>query len=226
MESASPTTMENGNNNNRPIYLDVDGTNPDRLWCVLTGTQTGHKILQSDDAGETWQDWTTGTIGERVVSVAHQRGSNGGVYVGTTNAVYFRDATMDDWVLYNQGLPMINVCTFLQVDYCGGHIRAAGTRGVHQAPLFFLSVGGVHGGSNAVEFGQPLRVTVHSRVCLVGGSSKGPPTSGRLKEGRSWTPTAPMPGLTTKKRERSTSDGDRRRGSFRHMDLVRFGGGG
>ena len=43
---------------------------------------------------------------------------------------------MDDWVLYNQGLPMINVCTFLQVDYCGGHIRAAGTRGVHQAPLF------------------------------------------------------------------------------------------
>ena len=136
-ESASPTTMENGNNNNRPIYLDVDGTNPDRLWCVLTGTQTGHKILQSDDAGETWQDWTTGTIAsERVVSVAHQRGSNGGVYVGTTNAVYFRDATMDDWVLYNQGLPMINVCTFLQVDYCGGHIRAAGTRGVHQAPLF------------------------------------------------------------------------------------------
>ena len=55
---------------------------------------------------------------------------------GTTNAVYFRDATMDDWVLYNQGLPMVNVCTFLQVDYCGGHIRAAGTRGVHQAPLF------------------------------------------------------------------------------------------
>ena len=44
-ESASPTTMENGNNNNRPIYLDVDGTNPDKLWCVLTGTQTGHKIL-------------------------------------------------------------------------------------------------------------------------------------------------------------------------------------
>ena len=31
------------NNNNQPIYLDVDGTNPDKLWCVLTGNQNGYK---------------------------------------------------------------------------------------------------------------------------------------------------------------------------------------
>ena len=136
-EVVSPTPGENGNNSNQPIYLDVDGTDPDRLWCVLTGTQNGHKILQSSDAGETWQNWTTSTIAsERVVSLAHQRGSNGGVYIGTTNAVYYRDADMDDWLLYNTGLPMINVCTFLQADYCGGHIRTAGTRGVHQADFY------------------------------------------------------------------------------------------
>ena len=133
-EIATPTPAENGSNNNQPIYLDVDGTNPDVLWCVLTGTQNGHKVLQSQDAGETWQDLTTATIaGERVVSLAHQRGTDGGVYIGTTQAVYYRDNAMDDWLLYNTGLPMINVSTFLQPDYCGGHIRTAGTRGVHQS---------------------------------------------------------------------------------------------
>ncbi len=133
-EIATPTPAENGSNNNQPIYLDVDGTNPDVLWCVLTGTQNGHKVLQSQDAGETWQDLTTATIaGERVVSLAHQRGTDGGVYIGTTQAVYYRDNEMDDWLLYNTGLPMINVSTFLQPDYCGGHIRTAGTRGVHQS---------------------------------------------------------------------------------------------
>lgn len=133
-EIATPSPAENGSNNNQPIYLDVDGTNPDVLWCVLTGTQTGHKVLKSSDAGETWQDLTTEIIaGERVVSIAHQRGSNGGIYIGTTQAVYYRDNTMDDWLLYNTGLPMINVSTFMQADYCGGHIRVAGTRGVHQA---------------------------------------------------------------------------------------------
>ena len=79
-ELASPTPGENGNNSNQPIYLDVDGTNPDQLWCVLTGNQNGHKILSSSDAGETWADWSTETVAtERVVSLVHQRGSNGGV---------------------------------------------------------------------------------------------------------------------------------------------------
>jgi photosystem II stability/assembly factor-like uncharacterized protein len=133
-EVATPSPAENGSNNNQPIYLDVDGSNPDVLWCILTGTQNGHKVLLSQDAGDSWQDLTTSTIaGERVVSIAHQRGTDGGVYIGTTQAVYYRDNAMEDWLLYNAGLPMINVSTFVQPDYCGGHIRVAGTRGVHQA---------------------------------------------------------------------------------------------
>ncbi len=134
---ASLSFTENGNNNNKPIYLDVDATNPDRAWCILTGTQSGYKVFETTDAGETWQNQTTSAIsGERVISIAHQRGSEGGVYIGTTQAVYYRDDAMDDWLLYNTGLPAINVCTFLQPDYCGGQIRTAGTRGVHQAEFY------------------------------------------------------------------------------------------
>ena len=153
---------ENGNNNNQPIYLDVDGTNPDKLWCVLTGNQNGHKILRSADAGETWEDWSTATIaGQRVVSLAHQRGTNGGVYIGTTQAVYYRDAEMDDWLLYNTGLPMINVCTFMQADYCGGHIRTAGTRGVHQAEFYAPSevLSGFMADRTRINLASPCQVS-------------------------------------------------------------------
>ena len=161
-ELASPTPGENGNNNNQPIYLDVDGTNPDKLWCVLTGNQNGHKILRSEDAGETWEDWSTATIaGQRVVSLAHQRGTNGGVYIGTTQAVYYRDAEMDDWLLYNTGLPMINVCTFMQADYCGGHIRTAGTRGVHQAEFYAPSevLSGFMADRTRINLASPCQVS-------------------------------------------------------------------
>ena len=161
-ELASPTPGENGNNNNQPIYLDVDGTNSDKLWCVLTGNQNGHKILRSEDAGETWEDWSTATIaGQRVISLAHQRGTNGGVYIGTTQAVYYRDAEMDDWLLYNTGLPMINVCTFLQADYCGGHIRTAGTRGVHQAEFYAPSevLSGFMADRTRINLASPCQVS-------------------------------------------------------------------
>ena len=161
-ELASLTPSENGNNNNQPIYLDVDGTNPDKLWCVLTGNQNGHKILRSEDAGETWEDWSTATIaGQRVVSLAHQRGTNGGVYIGTTQAVYYRDAEMDDWLLYNTGLPMINVCTFMQADYCGGHIRTAGTRGVHQAEFYAPSevLSGFMADRTRINLASPCQVS-------------------------------------------------------------------
>ncbi len=135
---ASLSSIESGvSNSDEPIYLDVDGTNPDRAWCILTGSHFGYKVFETLDAGQTWQNLTTETIqNERVISIAHQRGSDGGLYIGTTQAVYYRDDTMEDWILYNNGLPAINVSTFLQPDYCGGHIRTAGTRGVHQADFY------------------------------------------------------------------------------------------
>ena len=156
---ASISSIESGGtNNNKPIYLEVDGTNPDRVWGILTGTQNGYKVFESMDAGETWQNLTTPTIaGERVISIAHQRGSEGGVYVGTTQAVYYREDAMEDWTLYNTGLPAINVSTFLQPDYCGGHIRTAGTRGVHQAEFYAPSdvLAGFMASTTSVNLASP-----------------------------------------------------------------------
>ena len=136
-ENITLTNAESDYNGDRAIYLDTDGTNPDRLYAILLGTQDGYQVFESQDAGETWQNLTTATLNdEHVISIAHQRGTEGGLYLGTTRAVYYRDDSMTDWELFNSGLPVITPATFLQPDYCGGTIRTAGSRSVHESPFY------------------------------------------------------------------------------------------
>jgi len=136
-ENISLTSAESGNNGNRAIYLDVDAENPDRLWCVLVGNQDGYKVFESTNGGDTWTDLSTEVIaGEFVTSIAHQRGSEGGLYIGTDRAVYYKDDNLADWELYSASLPAKTPVVFLQPYYCEGQIRAAGSRGVHEASFY------------------------------------------------------------------------------------------
>lgn len=133
-QNVSMSLAENGNNGNKPIYLEADGENADRVWAILTGGQTGHKVFESTDAGESWQDLTTDVIADqRVISIAHQRGTAGGLYIGTLGSVFYKDDTTTDWaVVGSSGLPARTTNLFLQPNYCGGTLRSAGNRGVHE----------------------------------------------------------------------------------------------
>ncbi len=136
-DNISINNAESNFNTDRAIYLDTDGESADRLYAILLGTQDDYSVFQSQDAGESWQNLTTDILDdEHIISIAHQRGTEGGLYLGTTRAVYYRDDSMSDWVLYNTGLPMITPATFLQPDYCGGAIRTAGSRSVHESPFY------------------------------------------------------------------------------------------
>ena len=136
-ENISLTNAESDYNGDRAIYLDTDGLSANRLYAILLGTQDGYQVFESQDAGDTWQNLTTATLNdEHVISIAHQRGTEGGLYLGTTRAVYYRDDSMTDWELFNSGLPVITPATFLQPDYCGGTIRTAGSRSVHESPFY------------------------------------------------------------------------------------------
>ena len=136
-ESISLNNAESNFNSNKPIYLDTDGASSNRLYAILLGTQDDYSVFQSHDSGESWQNLTTNILdNEHIISIAHQRGTDGGLYLGTTRAVYYRDDSMSDWELFNTGLPLITPATFLQPDYCGGAIRAAGSRSVHESPFY------------------------------------------------------------------------------------------
>ena len=55
------------------------------------------------------------------------------MYVGTLGSVYYRDDASPDWaVVGTGGLPARTTNLFLQPNYCGGTLRSAGNRGVHE----------------------------------------------------------------------------------------------
>lgn len=133
----TPTGAQTGNNQNRSKYIEVDEQDPNKIWCILMGSQTGNKVFQSVDGGITWTNLTTNTIaGERVVSIVHAYGTNDGIYIGTKRAVYYKNAGMSDWALFNNNLPASVSCAFLEPFYGEGKIRTASQRGVYECDLY------------------------------------------------------------------------------------------
>jgi photosystem II stability/assembly factor-like uncharacterized protein len=67
---------------------------------------TGRKIYKSVNKGSTWEN-ISGTLPSlNINSIAYDKTSVDGIYLGTDAGVYYRDADMTDWVLYGQNLPV------------------------------------------------------------------------------------------------------------------------
>ena len=41
----TPTGAQTGSNQNRSKYIEVDDQDPNKLWCILMGSQTGNKVF-------------------------------------------------------------------------------------------------------------------------------------------------------------------------------------
>ncbi len=126
-----------------PFDIAVSSTNENELWLVRTPQSSGqtnlngYKVFKTMDGGTTWQNLTTVTLdGEYITCVEHQRGTDGGIYIGTRRAVYYRNNIMPDWVLYNSGLPVSAFSTQVQIDYKDQKVVNAGNRSVWEAPLY------------------------------------------------------------------------------------------
>ncbi|MCK5740710.1 MAG: T9SS type A sorting domain-containing protein, partial [Chlorobi bacterium] len=77
---------------------------------------------------------------ERPISILHQAGTDGGIYLATSNSVYYRDNKMDDWILYSDGLPVNAASNILKPFYRDGKIRMATYgRGIWQCDFYSKS---------------------------------------------------------------------------------------
>lgn len=133
----TPDSGTVGNNNGSSKYIDVHGTDPNVLYFVIIGSQSDHKVFKTSDGGDSWENLTGSALnGQFTTAIAHQRGTDDGLYIATDHAVYYRNGTMADWELFNAGLPAKTPSVFLQSNYCEGKIRSAGSRGVHQSNFY------------------------------------------------------------------------------------------
>lgn len=124
----------------------VDGQNASTLWLTRAhrygwNNYDGAKVYKSTNGGDAWTNLTTSTLdGENITSIIHQKGTDGGVYIGTERAVYYRNNTLADWQLYSTGLPAVTPIRQLVIDYKNQKL-IAGTSGrsAHRVGLYETS---------------------------------------------------------------------------------------
>lgn len=105
-------------------YIAVSNTDENKVWVTLTGYASGEKVYYSSNGGSTWTNYS-GTLPNIPVNcIVYQNNSQDAVYIGTDFGVYYRDASMSDWIPFNTGLPNVIVYE-LEINYSIEKIRAA-----------------------------------------------------------------------------------------------------
>ncbi len=124
-----------------PYDIDVDPEDPQKIWIVRTSMYSsnldGNLVYYSSDGGATWQNKTTSSLnGEAPTRIRIQRGTDGGVYIATRRAVYYRNNTTNDWVLFSNSLPASAACTNLVPYYRKQKLRNATNQSVWEVDFY------------------------------------------------------------------------------------------
>ncbi len=126
------------NNERKYMTISLSATTENELWVGLKDGSSANKIFKTTDGGSSWVNITTPTIGSlHILSMMHQMGTNGGVYVaGSDGKAYYRNNTLTDWQPYLTGLPLHYAASFLKPFYRDNKIRTGGEGGLWEAQLY------------------------------------------------------------------------------------------
>lgn len=115
--------------------IEVAPENPELLWVTLSGYKEGHKVYRSDNGGATWINYSEGLPNLPANIILYERNTNKGLYVGTDIGVYYRNANMQNWELFNTNMPNV-IINDLEIQYNFNRIIAATYgRGLWASPL-------------------------------------------------------------------------------------------
>ncbi len=104
--------------------ITISDINPDAAWVTLSGFSAGNKVYFTNDGGLSWTNYS-GTLPNIPTNcIEYQSGSNNMIYIGTDLGVYYRDASMSDWLSYNTGMPNV-IIDELEINYNTSKLRAA-----------------------------------------------------------------------------------------------------
>ncbi|MCL3779375.1 PKD domain-containing protein [Prolixibacteraceae bacterium JC049] len=150
--------------------ITVDGENDQIVWVTMKDKQDKVKVLKSTDGGTTWIDYSgpANNLPSYPLNViAHQIGTDGGVYIGGAGGVWYRNNSMDKWQLYSTELPKGIEVWFIRINYALQKIRIGTLSGIWEAPLFEASktIAQPMAPAYRVPINQPVRFADHS-VCL------------------------------------------------------------
>ena len=122
--------------NSRRMLLSISPLNENELWIAYPSGANGNKVFKTSNGGQTWDNWTNSILNnESVQSIAHIAGTDGGIYVATNKAVYYRNNSTA-FVLDNAGLPTFINGNILKPFYRDAKIRLASYgKGIFESSL-------------------------------------------------------------------------------------------
>ncbi|MCF8379662.1 MAG: T9SS type A sorting domain-containing protein [Bacteroidales bacterium] len=91
------------------MSVAVSPNNPEKIWLSLSGFDAGEKVYMSEDAGDTWVNYSEGLPNIPTNFIKSHKNHNGALYLGTDHGIYYRDNSLTQWALFNKGLPNVIV---------------------------------------------------------------------------------------------------------------------
>lgn len=89
------------------LNLAVSEVDPERIWLITAGTQ--NELLESNDAGQSFENLAPGNIGSLGLrSITPYESYHDGLFLGTENGVLFHDS-ISGWQPWNDGFPGVYV---------------------------------------------------------------------------------------------------------------------
>lgn len=123
-----------------PFDIEVDAEDPEKIYVGRTSMYGDGAfdwgVYTSDDGGTTWDNITGALDGETITNIKHQKGTDGGLWVGTRLGVYYKNNTMPNWELFVDDLPMRTHSVKVVPYYRKGKIRNATNRSVWESDFY------------------------------------------------------------------------------------------
>jgi len=122
--------------NSSRMLLALNPANAQELWLAYPSGANGFKVFKTTDGCMTWSNLTSSLLNnESVQSLVHIAGTDGGIYVATNKAVYYRN-NQSNFSLENNGLPLFTNGNILKPFYRDQKIRLASYgKGIYESEL-------------------------------------------------------------------------------------------
>lgn len=113
--------------NQKYLNFTLSGTDENEMWLAFTNGPNGSKIYHTTDGGVSWINLSTPALDNlNIWALAHQFGTDGGVYLAMKQGViFYRNNLLADWTVYGSGLPAVSEPLKIIPYYKGNKIRLA-----------------------------------------------------------------------------------------------------
>ncbi|MEA5109266.1 MAG: GEVED domain-containing protein [Lentimicrobium sp.] len=89
---------------NTPSDLEAHPDNPDIVYATA-----GNNVYKSLNRGVNWTMVPGALPGVPVNTIVFDKNSNEGLYIGTQTGVLYKNPELNDWIIFNNGLPVVDV---------------------------------------------------------------------------------------------------------------------